>query len=100
MGNYRENYVRAKAKMTNDAFKAIHKKNYSFDSSRVFNKSTLGLFKNLKKDYIQLYEIILNDFLKSKSIKTEMEKLIWTSEFLEILNNNHDKILEESRFGF
>lgn len=95
MRNKRGNYVKSKAKIANDTFKTLHNKSYSFDASKVFSEDTLCLFKNLRKDYIQLYEILLNDFLKDKEIKSEMEKLIWTSEFLEALNSNHNFILSK-----
>ncbi len=95
MNKQRATYVKSKALMPDNAFKTLHKKNYSFDASMIFSDNTFFLFKNLRKDNIHLYKKLLNEFLRSKGIKTEMEKLIWTSEFLEVLNNNHDQIMDK-----
>jgi hypothetical protein len=94
LNKQRATYVKSKALMTDNAFKSLHKKNYSFNASKIFSNDTFSLFKNLKTDNIHLYKILLNEFLRSKGVKTEMEKLIWTSEFLEVLNNNHDQIMD------
>lgn len=79
--------------MADDIFRTLHNRNFSFEISNIFNDNTLSLFKNLKKKNIPVYKILLQNFLNSKKIESEMEKLIWTSEFLEFLNNNHDSIL-------
>lgn len=96
MKNNKETYVKSKAKMADDIFKTLHNCNYSFEISNTFNDNTLSLFKNLRKDLVPIYEILLHNFLKRIDIKSEMEKLIWSSEFLEILNNNHDEILHNT----
>jgi len=89
-------YVKSKANMADDIFKTLHNHNFSFEISNIFNDNTLSLFKNLRRDLVPVYEILLHNFLNRIDIKTEMEKLIWTSEFLEILNNNHDNILKNT----
>ena len=93
MKNNKEIYVKSKANMADDIFRTLHNRNFSFEISNIFNDNTLSLFKNLKKKNIPVYKILLQNFLNSKKIESEMEKLIWTSEFLEFLNNNHDSIL-------
>ena len=87
-------YVKDKAVMAGEMYKMIHQTDYKFDVMEQFNDRDFDLFTNLKEEYKSIYIILLIDFIERKGNISDIEKLIWTSEFLEILNENHNEFLE------
>ena len=87
----REKYVIDKAKMASDAYHMLHHSDYEFSIARMFNSQTFELFANLDRNYINEYKELLHYFLLQKGSLTDMEKLVWSSEFLDALNSHPDE---------
>lgn len=96
----KEKYVQEKSKMAEQMFIQLHKKDYVFKIEEVFNDNAFKSFKNLKRKHTLPYLILLEGFLQNQELNTDMESLVWSSEYLDILNNHHDEIMKEVPMEF
>jgi len=85
----RKKYVEQKAKMAEDIQKKLGQKSFNFNINNIFDdERTYLVFNKLRKESKELYILITERFFLDVKPKNEYEKLIWSSEIIDYINNN------------
>lgn len=92
----KEKYVIAKAKTAAEMYYMVNNQPYRFEMSEVLDSRTFEMWVNLKPIYSPLYEILILMFFKEHKVVNDAEKLVWASEVLDQINNNHQLWIESN----